>query len=408
MFLYQSGFVDLRSTIPNWNGPLIDLGSFDDTVTGHRTRRRIVLSLHLADPADGGRFPLELEVTLSRGRNPLGHLSTMRLKDVSSEIEFEMRRRRGRLSSYDCRIAGETVAEVQTAAPGARYTRGSRRFYSPRVGWAVDSMLDQARGSTRVKSIRGGVAALKRIRAHIDSLAYLPGSMMQRVTSGRAVPMRLYPRPAVDDVGRDSAAESIFAEVSPSQLLLGDSSPRRGRFREWRHAFLSDLLRELDIATEIEVKDASPYHTTIRVRDSRTRTWANLVDVGYGASQVIPVALACLATSRAPLYVEQPEIHLHPRAQAAVAQLLCAASMNRQVLVETHSVHLINATRILLAEGVLSPKHVRVIYVRRERTGSHVTEIQMDKQGDFLQAWPDGFFDQRYNDTMALARLANE
>jgi predicted ATPase len=127
--------------------------------------------------------------------------------------------------------------------------------------------------------------------------------------------------------------------------------------------------------------------------------------VGYGASQVIPVISGCLYPSRSPLVVEEPEIHLHPKAQGTVAQLLCETSLHRQVIVETHSVHMINRARLLVARGELPKDHVIIHYVSRNRSGSHVTTIPLTSDGDFATKWPEGFFDERYQDTLRLLEL---
>ncbi len=105
------------------------------------------------------------------------------------------------------------------------------------------------------------------------------------------------------------------------------------------------------------------------------------------------------------LVVEQPEIHLHPRAQGTLAEVLCRTSGYRQVIVETHSVHMINRARILVARGEMHPDHVLVNFVTRTRAGSRVHPIPILENGDFGAPWPDGFFDERYQDTMQLLEL---
>ena len=108
------------------------------------------------------------------------------------------------------------------------------------------------------------------------------------------------------------------------------------------------------------------------------------------------------------MFVEQPEIHLHPKAQGTVAELLAATSLRRQVVVETHSVHMINRARKLVAEGALDPISVVINFVERTDYGPKVHSIQLDSSGEFDVKWPGGFFDERYEDTMALLRLRSD
>jgi len=170
---------------------------------------------------------------------------------------------------------------------------------------------------------------------------------------------------------------------------------------------LNDALEKLDIATSIQPSKLSPYHSTISVTDNVTGVISNLIDVGYGASQAIPVIRACMSSGRGPLFVEQPEIHLHPKSQANLAEILCETSLDRQVVVETHSEHMINRARILVAEGKLAPSHVVINFVTRSHTGSRVRPIRLLKNGDFDRNWPRGygFFDERYQDTMRILQL---
>ena len=78
------------------------------------------------------------------------------------------------------------------------------------------------------------------------------------------------------------------------------------------------------------------------------------------------------------------------------------------MLVETHSEHMINRARIRVAKGLLDPKDVMILYVDRSLKGSQVHTIPLDKNGDFGAAWPEGFFDERYEDTMKLLQLKSE
>jgi len=148
----------------------------------------------------------------------------------------------------------------------------------------------------------------------------------------------------------------------------------------------------------------SPYHASIKVRDNSTGVESNLIDIGYGASQVIPVIMACLTRSVGPLVIEQPELHLHPKAQGTLAEIILEVSKNRQLFIETHSVHIINRARIMLAEGRLRPEDIVILFIGKDQHGSCFNTIRMNSKGDFVNEWPEeyGFFDERYHDTMRL------
>lgn len=120
----------------------------------------------------------------------------------------------------------------------------------------------------------------------------------------------------------------------------------------------------------------------------------SIADVGFGVSQTLPVLVALLAAESGQLvYIEQPEIHLHPRAQMAMAQILAeAANRGVRVVAETHSSLLLLGVQSLVAEGKLSPDKVKLHWFKR-RLEDGITEVSsadLDKAGAFGD-WPEDF-----------------
>jgi predicted ATPase len=121
----------------------------------------------------------------------------------------------------------------------------------------------------------------------------------------------------------------------------------------------------------------------------------NIADVGFGVSQTLPVLVALRAAKTHQLvYVEQPETHLHPRAQHALAKVLAsAAKRGVRVVVETHSSILLLGMQTLVAEGELPPDTVKLHWFQRQRDGhTVVTSADMDESGRF-GGWPEDFDD---------------
>ena len=122
----------------------------------------------------------------------------------------------------------------------------------------------------------------------------------------------------------------------------------------------------------------------------------SIADVGFGISQTLPVIVALLAAEPGQLvYIEQPEIHLHPKAQMAMAQILAdAANRGVRVVAETHSSLLLLGVQSLVAEGKLSSDNVKLHWFKR-RPVDGVTEVysaDVDKAGAFGD-WPEDFDD---------------
>ena len=125
----------------------------------------------------------------------------------------------------------------------------------------------------------------------------------------------------------------------------------------------------------------------------------NIADVGFGVSQVLPVLVALTAAEPGRLvYLEQPELHLHPRAQVALAQVLAdAAKRGVRIVAETHSSLLLLAVQTLVAEGELSPELVKLHwFTRREDGVTKVNSADLDEAGTYGE-WPMDFDDVSLN-----------
>lgn len=144
------------------------------------------------------------------------------------------------------------------------------------------------------------------------------------------------------------------------------------------------------------------------------RDLVSIADVGFGVSQALPVVVALhVAGSEHLVYIEQPEIHLHPRAQVAMATVLArAVQRGVRVLIETHSPLLLLAVQHLVATGAIAPDAVKLHwFTRSEEDGATtVTSADLDDAGAFGD-WPEDFGDvemdieKRYLDA-AEARMS--
>lgn len=126
-------------------------------------------------------------------------------------------------------------------------------------------------------------------------------------------------------------------------------------------------------------------------------------NVGYGVSYALPLLTAALGSGAGELIlVENPESHLHPRGQSRVMELVCRASGHGvQVVIETHSDHVLNGLRLGVHSGALDPERVAIHYFSREAGTHRVVSPQIDADGR-LDQWPEGFFDDW---ELALGRL---
>ena len=132
--------------------------------------------------------------------------------------------------------------------------------------------------------------------------------------------------------------------------------------------------------------DSNPYRAT---------------NVGFGISYTLPIIVAALASTPGTIIlIENPEAHLHPKGQVKMGELLAlAASGGVQVVIETHSDHVLNGIRLAVHGGKIDPKDVQLHYFHRhnkEKERQAVTEVispRINRNGR-INHWPDGFFDE--------------
>jgi len=156
-----------------------------------------------------------------------------------------------------------------------------------------------------------------------------------------------------------------------------------------------------------------PVKRKIQLFDINKDTYVSPNAVGVGLSQVIPVITAILADGAKVVQVEQPGLHLHPTQQAAIGDLLIAGAkqQRKQLLIETHSEHLIlrllrrirETSRAKLDDDLLaiSPKDIEILYIQSKEGQTGIKIIDIDTDGEFVQPWPDDFFDQDFHERFA-------
>ncbi len=202
--------------------------------------------------------------------------------------------------------------------------------------------------------------------------------------------------------------ERYFASIIHSWQTNED--PRLSALHTW--------LKALGLTSAVKTTEVGDTHIELWVnrlpgKPGRAPQWVNIADVGFGVSQVMAVLVGLLVADKGRLvYIEQPELHLHPRAQVALAQILVeAANRGVKTVVETHSDLLLLAIQTHVAKGELAPEDSRLHWFsQKESTGrTEVSSTQLDKLGAFGD-WPEDFgrvaadLETDYLDAVAAAR----
>jgi len=165
-------------------------------------------------------------------------------------------------------------------------------------------------------------------------------------------------------------------------------------------ASLENFGRQSGLFDEILVKrfgnnENEPFQIQIRKFGGRLKgPPRNLIDVGYGVSQILPVITELLRHGAPNTFlIQQPEVHLHPSAQAALGSLFCElAGAKRQLVVETHSDYLLDRVRMDVRDGKskLKPEDVSILFFERGDLDVRIHSLKMDNNGNILDA-PKGY-----------------
>jgi len=255
-------------------------------------------------------------------------------------------------------------------------------MYSARNRWITDSrpLLREQYGNTLFDAAQLAIVAGRALERTLEAL--FPMSPFRRP------PERWY----------------IFTGTNPQDVgyrgdLLPDVLFRRPELvkdtNEW--------LKRLDIDYELEVKPVgtdSGDLFEVRLIDTcrKGRVSVALPDVGFGISQLLPFIVQSSVSEEKIISIEQPEVHVHPRLQADLGELLAAAikkPRHNQFIVETHSEHLILRMQRLVRKNQIKPEDVSVIYVSRGPEGATAERLRLDEEGYFIDDWPGGFFSER-------------
>jgi predicted ATPase len=202
-------------------------------------------------------------------------------------------------------------------------------------------------------------------------------------------PIRTRPRRTYDP-GRDTP-EPDGGHVPMVMARLLNSRPD-----EWKGLIkrLEAFGKSCGLFKKVKVRrlgrsEASPFQIQVQVSGA----WVNLVDVGYGVSQALPILVdTFLAPDHSSFLLQQPEVHLHPRAQAELGSYLAALvrDQGKRIIAETHSDHLIDRICMEIRDGFLSPKDVRILYFERAKADVKVFPIDVDEMGN-LKSPPESY-----------------
>lgn len=156
-------------------------------------------------------------------------------------------------------------------------------------------------------------------------------------------------------------------------------------------------LKEFGIANDLRLdRIGRGNYYRVAIIDPSTGIETNLADIGFGASQTLPIIIESFyAPPGSIILIEQPEIHLHPKAQSILGDLFikAAGEGNRTFIIETHSEHILARVRRRIAETKIGKDAVAIYYFEPTPQGTRVREVTLSEQGQYT-SFPQGFFEE--------------
>lgn len=222
-----------------------------------------------------------------------------------------------------------------------------------------------------------------KLGALLDAL-FIP----ERTRPFAGAPIRSKPRRVYDPTKIAHDPEGIFLPA-----YLADVAGRLDEWAELKHR-LEIFGARSGLFDEIQIRrfgdESDPFQVQVRKNGIYGRGhWRNLIDVGFGVSQALPVVTELLPPNRFEMFLlQQPEVHLHPSAQAALGSIFCdlagSKELQRQLVVETHSDHLVRRVRMDVRDGLtpLHPEDVMILYFERGDLDVTIHEVTLDEMGN--------------------------
>ena len=417
-----------RGRPPNFKAPPYDLGSFDeiahhrggrgsraDSFTAAISTKLKAPFVHAAATADEIDM-IDLEVTFRKGADgtaPAPIRQRLRTRDIWIDERVDVLG-----GSYLAQIGtGRGTWELSLPTESRFPTElGAYRFYAISVTRREDVFLD-GESPPKLQSVGGSPQFSEDDEEDLQVLwavgagphRFFPPEFSQSEPFAGA-PVRSQPHRTYDPVRWERVPEGDHVPMRIAELSAQQA-------RRWKglKSQLEDFGKAAGLFDEIAVRHlgatgSDPFQIQVRKGSKRLKgPFRNLIDVGYGVSQVLPVVTELMASS-APtdLYLlQQPEVHLHPSAQAALGTLMCnVAADGAQLVVETHSDHLIDRIRMDVRDGraKLTQSDVRILYFERDGLDVKIHELWWDDNGN-IENTPPGyrrFFLQEVNRSLGL------
>lgn len=386
---------------------LIDLGTFRDCLYGHdlgghlgfELGWRLRKPLEVRDPLamsqrySGEQMQLSVDLVAGKAEQPEVQSLRYRLSKGQQEIlDVDFLRDEHRKFSLNSKLYGFKMADGRKwplEEPDKFYRLSDitmARFKN--AGFMADFALS-------TESILANLFYLGPLRNHPQRIYQWSGETPS----------------SVGHMGETTIAAILAAQVNGREMNRAPKKAKQG-FAEFIAAWLKDLGVIHEFAVRPVAAGRKEYEVLVKTHAKAAEV--KITDVGFGVSQVLPALVqAFYAPPHSTVWMEQPEIHLHPQVQAELADVFISATQARengkdrnvQLIVESHSEHFLNRLQRRVAEGLISSDDVAVYFCRRAGASTELEPLRLNMFGE-IENWPENFFGDEMADIAGRAMAA--
>ena len=407
LLLKQTRNATDRGLVLDFGGPgdLVNLGTFADVVHGHDERVRMSWlvewtlrrTLEINDPTrrrsdvlfKGDHLQTRCEVGVRQVRSRHPRLSPLELAYRFDGVDFRLRQKADSATNYELTTDGDF-----------EFIRNRGRAWP--LSHPVKTHLFPTEARTHFQNTDFLADFELAYEGLMDSIYYLG-------------PLREYPRREYhwgganpDDVGQrgERTVDAILAATRDDEKRSLGYRKRRMPFQAMIAYWLNALGLIHEFRLEEIARGTNLYQATVKTSASSVPT--GLTDVGFGVSQVLPaLVLLYYVPEGSTVLMEQPEIHLHPAVQSGLADVMLNVAQARhvQIIVESHSEHLLRRLQRRVAENEVSSDDVKLYFVSSTRGVARAADLALNAWGD-IENWPDQFFGDEMGEIAAITKAS--
>lgn len=378
------------------NGIYVQMGNFMEMVFKHDSTSKIGLSFTLVDSETDEQLKIESQWMSNQAGNPMISFNEC----TGSYYYFKQKVTKD----------GELLVDVDI---DPSKNRQRKKF---------EELLEYANSHLAPKDSIIEVLKYATEKIHLENL------VVSDLSSGnmeKKYPLFFAMREATSFIERYNAKVNYISSYrQPAQRIYTEEPVTSGKIATSGEGFINELLtwkdnshdkfdefvegiKSIGLLSEVEPSRLGSGQFKIGVKVHEDDALANLSDVGFGISQTMPIIIADVELGKgSTLYVSQPEVHLHPRAQAKFGDYLVKQMLKgKRYVIESHSEYLMNRLRLSVVRGDIQEEDIKVYYMSQGEGKTTIHTVKFKKNGQ-IEGAPHDFFDTYMIDVMDIAMSA--